>query len=132
MSVTTARTVVLNNENAASFRALLREYTGLFQPVGRCEMDLIEQIASAKWRERRACSMETALLDYEMDSKDTELKTHCDSIDETTRAALAFRSLADHSRSLALLNRYETRFIRLQLRAIDRLRALQQDRKPAA
>ncbi len=124
----TARTVVLSNEDAGAFDQLLQEYMETFRPVGRFETDLVEQIASSKWREHRACSLETALLDLEMDTQEAELKRHFDTIDETTRAAVAFRALADDSRSLALLNRYESRCTRLQLRAIDQLLALQEKR----
>jgi hypothetical protein len=41
--------------------------------------------------------------------------------DHATRAAIAFRSLADGSHSLELQSRYESRFDRQFYRALDRL-----------
>ena len=47
-----------------------------------------------------------------------------EAVDPVTKAALAFRTLSDHSRSLELLNGYETRYDRQFNRCVARLAAL--------
>ena len=47
--------------------------------------------------------------------------------DAPARSALAFRTLCDNSRSLDVLNRYETRFERQYLRALDRLEKMRKN-----
>ena len=51
-------------------------------------MDLVEQMAAAKWREKRAWALETATLDYTMDEMEPRIATRFESTDQPTRAAL--------------------------------------------
>src|SRR5580698_9584327 len=88
-------TVVLKGESQDRFCALLAALTEEFQPRTPFEQSLIENMAVARWRQMRIWGMEKA----------------------ATRAALAFRSLSDDSRSLELINRYESRYDRQYLRA---------------
>src|SRR6266516_361132 len=52
----TSKTVVLTNESGARFEQCLEAYVDLFQPQNEVEMDLVEEMAVAKWRQRRAWS----------------------------------------------------------------------------
>src|SRR6058998_1554254 len=73
--------------------------------------------------------METGLLDCEMASRKSETLKKFPFADTAVHMALAFRSLADDSRSLALISRYESRLQRTYERAYKTLRELQQARK---
>src|SRR6266849_4366931 len=61
-----AKSVVLPTESQEDFQSLLDSYVDQFDPQGGVEMDLVQTMAAARWRLRRICSIETALLDKEM------------------------------------------------------------------
>ena len=117
--------VVLSNEEESEFQQLHEAYLLLFSPENELEAGLVEQLVAARWRMERVWALETALLDIEMEEQRESIEKKFESIDEIARTALAFRALCDGSRSLALLNRYETRY-RLAadriLETLDRLR----------
>ena len=69
-------------------------------------------MAVSRWRLNRAWTMETALLDNQMDHSANDSAATYKSTDDATQAALAFRTLAETSPALALLLRYETRLSR--------------------
>jgi hypothetical protein len=108
----TSKTVVLTNESSVRFEQILESYVNYFQPQNEVEMDLVEEMAVAKWRQRRAWSVETATLDHEMDCQDPELAKKWGRLDHPTRLALAHESLAQRTQSLNLIGRYETRLRR--------------------
>lgn len=114
-----AATVVLEAEDKPLFRSLLRDFTAQFQPATPTENALVETMAVARWRQLRAWSLEKAGLDY-------QIATQEEPVNNTTRAALAFRNLSDNSRSLELLNRYENRYNSQFLRALNSLRCLRE------
>ena len=109
-----SRTIVLSGENRKLFERLLADFTNEFQPATPVQNALVENMAVARWRQMRIWSMEKEELTHEMRSQQ-------DDEAPVTRAALAFRSLSDNSRSLDLLNRYETRYDRQFSRALARL-----------
>src|SRR5438105_15372363 len=90
----TAHTVVLTNESVDRFEQAVDSYAGHFQPQDEVEMDLVEELVVAKWRQRRAWSMETATLDHELDLQDPELVSEWEHLDHPTRLALAQQSLS--------------------------------------
>jgi hypothetical protein len=81
------------------------------QPHNEIEQALIDMMATARWRQMRLWGIERAAITQE-------------TLDTPARAALAFRHLADNSRSLDLINRYETANSRLFFRALQRLTSL--------
>ena len=120
----TAKTVLLANESQERFQEALDAYFLRLQPRDRVEADLIEEIVVAKWRQRRLWTIEAASLNLEMERQDPNLHTEFSRLDEPTRQAMAFKTLADHSHSLHLLNRYETRLGQTCERALLNLRFL--------
>jgi len=66
----TANTVLLSNESQAHFEALLQSFVDHFQPANPAEYYCIEEMTWAKWRQRRAVGLESALLDQELDKVD--------------------------------------------------------------
>jgi hypothetical protein len=109
-----ARHVVLEGEDATLFATLLGDLAAEFDPRGTVENALVENMAVSRWRQLRLWSMEKAGLDYQIARQD-------EPVDPPTKAALAFRTLSDESRSLELMNRYETRYDRQFARALARL-----------
>src|SRR5579863_2385025 len=101
-----ARTIVLQEESAASFNNLLAAFEQELQPHGPVERSCVENMAVARWRMLRLWGMEKAGLQLEMARQDPNLQ------DAPTRAAGAFRALCDDSRSADLLHRYEIRYDR--------------------
>ena len=71
-------------------------------------------MAVARWRQMRIWGMEKAGMQHEM-RRQAEVSPSKE--DTATRSALAFRTLSDDSRSLELINRYESRYDRQYLRA---------------
>src|SRR5438874_3284770 len=65
-----AKCVVLQNESASSFEDLLRQYVERFQPADGIEFALIEEMAAAYWRMRRAWAIETRTLDDAVAAQD--------------------------------------------------------------
>src|SRR5947207_5059715 len=85
----TANTVVLTNESKDRFDQVLDSYADHFQPQDEVEMDLVEELAVAKWRQRRAWAIETATLDHELDQQNLESDEKWQQLDHPTRLALA-------------------------------------------
>ncbi len=107
-----AQTIVLENEDPEAFKSLLASYQAQFEPATPTESALVENLAAARWRQMRIWGIEKANLTHEIKKQDPAAQ------DAPTRAAMAFRSLSDNSRTLDLLHRYETRYDRQYARAI--------------
>jgi hypothetical protein len=87
-------------------------------------------MVAARWRIRRMWTIETNLLNVEVLAQQSSPSvTEGATPEPGIHLAMAFRTLADDSRSLALASRYEARLQRLYDRAYKTLRELQQARK---
>jgi hypothetical protein len=95
-----AKGIVLEHESRENFLILLQQHVDRFRPAGEVEFGMIEEMCAAYWRQRRAWSIETALLD-----KQIALQPDGNNAD---RMAAAFDRLAA-APTLPLLHRYETR-----------------------
>ena len=127
--LTAASTIVLDCESPDEFKKFEARYIAMHQPANAAESDLVEQMIANQWRIRRARTMETGLVDCEMAVKRAEVLKKFPNADTVVHMAQACRSLADDSRSLALLSRYESRHQRAYERAYKTLRDLQQARQ---
>jgi hypothetical protein len=122
-----ARAIVLDSESTVRFTALLTALTEELQPQTGVESALVENMAVARWRQMRLWGMEKAGIANEIQKQESSADSQDTlSRDAPTRAALAFRTLSDNSRSLELMNRYEGRYERQYGRALDRLIQLRQ------
>ncbi len=110
--ITSNKMFVLQNENPAAWEAMLENCVAQFKPITGYERMIIEEIAFARWRLRRLFTIENALFDIEMDEQADALAAKYDSIDEGVRRGHAFKSLAETSKSTALMNRYQARLER--------------------
>ena len=110
-----AKCVVLENESAPCFDNLVAEHTARFAPADGVEFGMIEEMAAAYWRMRRAWAIENRLMEKAL--------RHQPPGDEAARIADAFAELAA-SPELNLLHRYETRLHRIYQRALYNLALL--------
>jgi len=111
-----SQTIVLEGEDREAFAALLADLEADLQPQSPTDCALVEKLAVTHWRLMRLWAIETASFHREMEAHDPA--THS----PAARAALAFRNLSDSSRTLDLLNRYESRFDRQITRTLALLR----------
>jgi hypothetical protein len=116
-------TIVLNNESRPAYDKLLTSFVTRFKPADEVELDLVTEMANSRWRLRRICAIETALLDIEMDDQRDYIDEEFVDLDEICRTALAFKKLAE-DKALALLNRYEARLRRQYSQAFANFREL--------
>jgi hypothetical protein len=105
--------VLLEGESRERFEELLASLTEEWQPRNTTEAALVETMAVARWRYLRVLSLQKVEFDLEIARQPHDSKV--------AAAALAFRRLADNSRVLDLLLRYEVSFDRQFTRALNAL-----------
>src|ERR1035441_5248672 len=110
-----AKCVVLENESGPCFDDLVAQHTERFAPVDGVEFGMIEEMAAAYWRMRRAWAIENRLMEKALRNQPPG--------DEAARIAAAFSELAA-TPELNLLHRYEARLHRIYQRALFNLTLL--------
>ena len=125
-------TIVLKCESTDRFENLVATLFEEFQPQTPFEESLIEDMAVARWRRMRIRGMEKAGMDHEMSRQSDSTAPGIEHADSATRAWLAFRTVSDDSRSLELVNRYDSRYQREYLRAHRRFTEVRDRRTPPA
>ena len=119
-----AQAVCLKNENPAEFTRLYDSLIAEHAPATTTEILTDEDMAICRWRLHRALTMETAILDNQMDHMRGDIAETYKSTDECTRAGLAFRKLTEISPSLTVLHRYQSGLTRQFDRCVKRLATL--------
>ncbi len=122
--------VVLRNENNAEFLKLEDAFMDEWDPQGPTEEAMVEQMIVCRWRLNRIWATEAAGIDMQMDEDAAELAQTYGEFDEACRTAAALKHLADNSKFLDLMQRYDRSLSRQFDRALARLRELQRDRAP--
>lgn len=89
----TDKTLTLRNESEDLFKHMLGAYFDLFQPANQMELDIVCDIAAARWRLRRIWRYQTAMIDVEMDKHAPEFEKRYATYDEDMRGAAAFSAL---------------------------------------
>ncbi len=107
-------TIVLKSELEERFLELLNDLVEELQPETSIENTLVDTMAAARWRQLRLWGMEKAGMEYQIRTQAGGLGRNENS---STRASIAFRTLSDDSRSLDLVNRYDSHYERRYLRA---------------
>jgi hypothetical protein len=126
--MTARNTFVLECESADEYQDFLAEHIVIHQPATPPEKELVEQMAIARWRIRRFVNAETVLIDCEIVRNRDKVEKEFATIDSDVHVAMAIRSLADESRCLSLMSRYESRHQRVHDKAYAALRELQKSR----
>ena len=125
---TSSKTFILQCESAEEYQMFLAEHIAIHQPVTAPEKELVDQMAIARWRIRRFVAAETDLFDTEMVRNRDKVNKEFAPADSAVHLAMAIRSLADESRVLSLMSRYEARHQRTHDKAYAALRELQKAR----
>ena len=92
--------LVMKDESAEGFETVLNDHLTRLQPADGVEFGMVEELAAAHWRGRRALAIETRMLENEAASQPAP-----DPLDRMTNA---FNELAAKP-ALALMHRYQTR-----------------------
>ena len=125
---TARNTYILQCESKEEFQEFWAEHIAIHQPVTAPKKELVEQMAIARWRIRRFVNAETVLIDCEVVRNRAKVEKEFATLGCDVHVAMAIRSLADESRSLSLMSRYEARHQRTHDKAYATLRELQQAR----
>src|ERR1700682_4701638 len=120
-----AANILFDCEDPDEFEQAFNKLLGIHEPATPAENDIVEEMVAARWRIRRMWTIETNLFNVEIQTQQSKTENP----DPGIHLAMAYRALADDSRSLALASRYEARLQRLYDRAYKTLRELQQARK---
>src|ERR1700722_76437 len=107
--LTSGSSIVLACENRVEFDNILINFFEPYHPAIPAEKDLVEEMVAARWRIRRLWTIETVMLDAEITRQESKSTTS----NPAVHLAQAFRTLADDSRSLHLVTRYESRLHRI-------------------
>ena len=110
----TAKTLVLSNESQTKFDELMEAFIRKFQPTDEVELEveLLTEMAAARWRLRRIWLIQTAAIDLQMDHMAPEIAEQFQVISHPTRLSLAFTTMANQDQSLQLHLPYETTYSR--------------------
>src|SRR5260370_24618939 len=128
---TSHNTLLLGCENTEEFESMSDEFKAFYAPTNSMEARMVYQIACAQWRICRLMTVETAMFDFEMIRQEPELEKKLVRFDVGIQLAVSFVAMADESRALALLSRYESRLHRIHERTHAMLREMRQP-APAA
>ena len=120
--------LVLETEDEAAFQNLVDAYFRRFQPADEVEADLVLEMVANRWRLRRIWSIETSTFEDCMRSNTTRGILPKVEIDPQYRLSHTFGLLANNTKELQLLQRYETRCRRAFEQAYETLRRLQAER----
>ncbi len=107
--------VLLSEEKQSVFTGLLADLTREFNPQTEAQRVLVEGLAIARWRTLRIWAVEGATLEAAIQQQPPS------DLPSADRVALAFKTLADNSRVLDLLARYESRYERQFARSLNLL-----------
>ncbi len=121
----TATNPTLPTESRDDFETLLNAYLDRYHPADTIETELVQTLATTRWRLRRVGVIESRMLENEIEQSRTHLSWLCEGIEEENRLAFAFRNLANSGKALDLLIRYEASLNRAYDRAAKQLEFLQ-------
>lgn len=116
--------VLLEGESAFRFHQLIDSLIAEFQPQGECQIALVQSMAVARWRQMRLWGFERATLTEEIQRQQSEPDAAENQPSSNLKAARAFSKLGETSRALDLIQRYETSYVRMYGRCLDRLKQL--------
>ena len=126
-----ADSILVVGENHAEFIAQLDRYKERYKPIDDPEERAIERLVFAEWRQHRLWTMEMGKLSEAIiEQQATEDTSLADRINlAALRASRAFGHLADNTRSLDLVLRYETMLRRQIADARKEIRQLKAERE---
>jgi hypothetical protein len=117
--------IVLKNEPVENFQVLLGQHLDRFQPADGVELVMIEDMAAACWRMRRAWAIETRIFDNQVSPEPVA--------DNLDKMAKGFAGPEGGPPNLGLLHRYEARLHLMYQRSMHNILLLQtvsRDKEP--
>ena len=114
-----ANSYVLNGEARERFERILNRLDNEFEPETESEQALVDMMAVARWRQMRIWGYERATIAKEIAQQESTAATNA-----ASQGAEAFQNLADTSRALDLLNRYESFAYRMFMRSQRQFKAI--------
>jgi hypothetical protein len=117
--------VVLPHEDQAHFEQLRDSYIDDFQPANQSQFDLVETMAAAQWRLNRFLEMEATIFEKEMLLCRKDMVKVFKNMTKEEELAWTFDHMANQTKSLQTLTRYESQLNRSYDRAFKHLKELQ-------
>jgi hypothetical protein len=128
-----AKRIVLANEAPEKFDRLLNIFFERFQPIDDVERELVIDVVIAKWRHRRACCIEAAMVDQQLAKDRPQQDLDYSLLTEDIRCALAYQAVERESGFISAVNRQTARVYREFRYAMKLLLEIQANRPaPAA
>ncbi len=124
--------MLIKGESREEWNRLVADLTKRFQPADNVELGLIQDMASATWRARRAERMEAELINADVDDLEQLDGPAATPSEQTRRAALAYAKSLGFNKAIAEFGRQSERLNRLWIRLHAKLKELQKDRLAAA
>ena len=124
-----AKTVCISTEDKDAFEHFRQDYFDRYNPIDEPEINLVEKIVCAVWRQHRLWDIERVLLEKEMHETDPAYSFQVP--ESTWRLANAFTRGQPISDALDRLYKIESHFDRMAARSDRTLRLLQKTRPPA-
>jgi len=122
----TGHTVVLPSEDHAAYQRHSQSFLDEYQPKGATEIQLIQSMIDSSWCINRAAAVETNLFSLGITEMEDRIPAGQADADSALAMAMAFR---EHSRAFAQISIYSQRLARQFERALEQLRALQEERR---
>ncbi len=126
--LTSRNPILLDTEDEKALNNLRETYHAELRPVGQIENDIVEELASTKWRRQRGEAIEAAIISVTIARQAPEIDRCFVTCPQTTKIALAYMHLIDESKSLATIQRQNSRLSRQYLKLLKTLRELQAER----
>jgi hypothetical protein len=121
----TGQLVVMPNEDAEAYQALLTAFTAEYQPVGPTESTLVQALADTSWRLSRVAALETNLLALGITTA-----TAVTDAPQPVQDALAIAATLERKpKALSNLSMHSQRLSRQFERTIAQLKELQKTRR---
>ena len=125
----TATTVVLSTEDKVLYEFNRGQFHESLKPVGFIEIQLVDEIASARWRQQRCIVFETALIDRKIDEQAAYYDETFEKLDVETRGAMGYNAKTNLTKALRDASTFEQRHRRTYEKAMKELKVMQKERK---
>jgi hypothetical protein len=122
--------IIFEHESADDFDRLEEAYIDRYCPADLIELELVQTLATTRWRLRRIANLEANLFQNELALSADQIESDFETINDEARLAVAFKNLAQEGPSLALLIRYESSLNRVYDRTLKQLEQLQNRPQP--
>jgi len=127
-NLSTGHLTLLSNEDPQVFHHHRDGFLLRFQPIDSVELDLVQKMIAATWRERRVEKMEAALFELEMARQQEDVDDEFEGVTPPVRQVLTLFGTTDATAAANLLMRYGAAARRAFATAYRILRDLQGDR----